>query len=68
MSKQKRAASRQSEPPAHISLNDLTSAERDRLEAGGKRWARKFKARKTAIRLSGRITRADLAVQINEKS
>ncbi len=51
-----------------ISLRDLTPQERKRLEARGKTWSNRFKDRKEAIRQSGQITRADLAISINTKS
>lgn len=47
-----------------LSLKDLTPKQRRQLEAGSKRWHRKFAAQREAIRESGRITAKDLAVTI----
>lgn len=47
------------------SVDELTEREKRVLARLSDQWHRKFKSRRDAVRESGRITAADLAIRIN---
>lgn len=51
-------------PTDGLRIEDLSEAQLAELEANSKKWQRKFKKRKETIRLSAKITRKDLDLQV----